>query len=248
MEENIIRLAEPKKKTFLHLIFSRFFLFVILLILQVLLVISFYAWLRDLLPHFMAFMMLFLVAGVIYLFNSSMDSSAKLTWMFIIAIMPFSGVALLVFTRTNIGHRAIRQRVQMLTEETSGAIVQSESVLKELDRDPAGTDDLDRYLNRSGCFPVYDRTKTTFFPLGEDMFAAMLEELKKAEEFIFMEFFIIDEGLMWGSILKILAEKAAAGVEVRVMYDGMLEVSTLPPDYCGRLQKLGIRAKAFSPQ
>ena len=247
MEENIIRLAEPKKKTFLHLIFSRFFLFVILLILQVLLVISFYAWLSDLLPHFMAIMMLFLIVGVIYLFNCNMDSSAKLTWMFIIAIMPFSGVAMLVFTRTNIGHRAIRQRVQMLTEETSGAIVQSESVLKELARDPAGTDDLDRYLNRSGCFPVFDRTKTTFFPLGEDMFAAMLEELKKAEEFIFMEFFIIDEGLMWGSILKILAEKAAAGVEVRVMYDGMLEVSTLPPDYCSRLQKLGIRAKAFSP-
>lgn len=246
-EDNILKLSVPKKKSILHLIFSRFFLFVILLVLQVMLVISFYSWLRDLLPHFMAVLMLFLIGGVIYLFNSGMDSSAKLTWMFIIAVMPFSGVAFLAFTQTNIGNRTLRSRVSGLIEDTSDALVQPEGVMEKLASDPSGTDDLDRYLNRTGCFPVYDRTRTTFFPLGEDMFASMLEELKKAEKFIFMEFFIIDEGFMWGSILKILAEKAAAGVDVRVMYDGMLEVSTLPPDYYKRLEKLGIKAKAFSP-
>ena len=75
----------------------------------------------------------------------------------------------------------------------------------------------------------------------------MLEELKKAEKFIFMEFFIMEEGYMWGSILKVLADKAKAGVDVRVMYDGMLEVSTLPSNYCKLLQEHGIQAKVFSP-
>ena len=78
-------------------------------------------------------------------------------------------------------------------------------------------------------------------------FAALLEELQKAEKFIFLEYFIIDEGYMWGSILKILADKAAQGVDVRVLYDGMLEISTLPWDYPRRLEKLGIRCKAFAP-
>lgn len=85
------------------------------------------------------------------------------------------------------------------------------------------------------------------FPQGEDKFAALLEELQKAEKFIFLEYFIIDEGYMWGSILKILADKAAQGVDVRVLYDGMLEISTLPWDYPRRLEKLGIRCKAFAP-
>lgn len=86
-----------------------------------------------------------------------------------------------------------------------------------------------------------------YFPSGEDKFSAMLAELQKAKDFIFMEYFIIDEGLMWGSILKILADKAKQGVDVRVMYDGMCEMSTLTSDYSGRMAKLGIKCKPFSP-
>ena len=230
-----------------NLIFSRFFVIVVLLVIQLVLAAGFYFWLRDLLPHFTIVLLLFTIGGVIYLFNSGMDSSAKLTWMFVVAIMPITGVALLAFTQTNIGHRKIRRRVEELISSTSDALEQPESVMQELSGDPSSTDDLGRYLKRSGCFPVYDKTRSTFFPLGEKMFAAMLEELEKAEKFIFMEFFIIQEGYMWGSILKILADKAAAGVDVRVMYDGMLEVSTLPPDYWKLLEKHGIKAKAFSP-
>ena len=247
MDERVLHLSEPRKKDLLHLLFSRFFLIVVLLVVQLLIVISFYSWLGDLLPHFMTFLVVLIIIGVIYLFNSGMDSSAKLTWMLVIAIMPITGAALLVFTQTNFGHRALSRRARLLIASTSKAIEQKESVLQELSDDPSGTDDLDRYLNRSGCFPVYDRTKATYFPIGEDMFSSMLEELKKAEESIFMEFFIIDEGCMWGSILKILTEKAAAGLDVRVMYDGMLEVSTLPPDYWKLLAEQGIKAKAFSP-
>ena len=76
---------------------------------------------------------------------------------------------------------------------------------------------------------------------------ALLEELKKAEKFIFLEYFIIDEGYMWGSILQILAQKAKLGVEVRVMYDGMCEVTTLSYDYPERMKRFGIQCKAFSP-
>ena len=117
-------------------------------------------------------------------------------------------------------------------------------MLERLAGDPSGTDDLVTYLNKSNCFPVYANTEVTFFPLGEEKFAAMLRELEKAEKFIFMEYFIIEEGFMWGSVLELLVEKAKAGVDVRVMYDGMLEISTLPPNYCKLLQQKGIQAKA----
>ena len=104
-----------------------------------------------------------------------------------------------------------------------------------------------RYVNRTGCFPIFTYTETKYFAGGEEKFAAVLDELDKAENFIFMEYFIIDEGYMWGKILEKLKEKAAQGVEVRVMYDGMCEMSTLTHDYPKRMARLGVKCKAFSP-
>ena len=79
------------------------------------------------------------------------------------------------------------------------------------------------------------------------MFAAMCEEMQKAEKYIYMEYFIIQEGMMWGRLLKILADKAAQGVDVRVMYDGMCDLSLLSSDYPQRMATLGIKCKSFSP-
>ena len=245
--EDVVRLTEPKKKGLVHLVFSRFFVIIGLLVLQLLLVISFYSWLKDLLPFFSAILVLLTFGSVIYLFSSDMDSSAKLTWMFIIAIVPITGAAFLAFTQLNIGHRKIMKRIKKLIGETANAIEQPVDAMQKLGNDECGTDDLVTYLNRSGCFPIYDQTAVTYFPSGEDKFEAMIEEIRKAERFIFMEYFIIEEGFMWGTILKLLIEKVKEGVEVRVMYDGMLEVSTLPPDYWKLLQENGIQAKAFSP-
>ena len=167
--------------------------------------------------------------------------------MFLIAILPLPGSAFLFFTRMNFGHRASRRRVEQLIRQTQDSLQQDQAVIDRLEADGSGTDDLRRYLNRSGCFPIYHDTDVTYFPTGEEMFEAVLRALREAKEFIFLEFFIIEEGFMWGSILEILMEKAAAGVDVRVMYDGMCEMQQLPSDYYKRLTAHGIRAKDFAP-
>ena len=245
-ETEIYRLAEPKKKGLLHLLFSRFAVFALLIVLQVLVYISFYGWLKTWMPFYSVFMVLFTVIVIIYLFNCGMDSSAKLTWMFIIAILPVTGAVFLFFTQLNVGHRDLTRRLRELIGQTRDAIPQPEGVMETLEADGGGTDDLVRYLNRSGCFPVFENTEARYFPIGEDKFAAMLEALRSARKFIFMEYFIVEEGYMWGEVLRILVEKAAEGVDVRVMYDGMCEMFTLPPGYWKLLQEKGIKAKAFS--
>ena len=167
--------------------------------------------------------------------------------MLIIAILPLAGAVFLLFTQSNVGHRMERVLVENQIKESRELLEQPENVLEAVQHDGTGTDDLCRYLNRSGCFPLYDHSAVTYFPLGEYKFEAMLEELEKAEKFIFMEYFIIEEGYMWGRILDILTRKAKQGVEIRVMYDGMCEMSTLPVDYWKLLRKEGIQAKPFSP-
>ncbi len=93
---------------------------------------------------------------------------------------------------------------------------------------------------------VFCNTKTTYFPHGAQMFEPLLEDLRRAEKFIYMEYFIIEEGVFWNAILDILREKAAAGLEVKVIYDDVGCMTTLPGNYYKKLQKMGIEATVFS--
>ena len=245
--ESIVRLAKPRKKGLLRLVFSRFFIIVILLLLQLAVVAALNIWLTEQMPIFVLLESLFTIAMVIYLFNNDMDSAAKLTWMFLISVMPLPGAMLLAFTQTNLGHRAIRKGAEQQIARTRGMLPKDRMALHRLKHEGSGTDDLCTYLNRSGCFPLYEDSQVTYFPSGEAKFAAMLEALEQAEQYIYLEYFIIEEGYMWGRILEVLERKAAAGVDVRVMYDGMCEISNLPSNYCALLEEVGIRAKAFAP-
>ena len=246
-EENVVRLAKPKRKGLLSLIFSRFFVIALLLAIQVGVIIVAYIFFMDKVPYLVGIVRFFSLIMVLYLFNCPMDSSAKLTWMFIISIAPLLGTGFLCFTQSNLGHRMERDMLKKQIDLTRNSIEQPENVIRELEHDGSGTDDLCRYLKRSGCFPLYDQTEVTYFPSGEAKFKAMLEEMEKAEKFIFMEYFIVEEGYMWGRILDVLTRKVKEGVEVRVMYDGMCEMSTLPADYWKLLGKVGIKSKPFSP-
>lgn len=245
--EEILRLIPIRQKGFLRLIFSRFAFILVLIFFQFTVFILAYERFREYFQWFAGFNVVFYAAMLFYLFNCSMDSSAKLTWLNLIMLFPLPASILLWFTQNDIGHRAIKFRIMSLIHETKNRLVQDENTIHHPLLADSGTDDLCRYINRSGCFPIYECTQVTYYPIGEKAFAGMIEELQKAEKFIFMEFFIIDEGYMWGTVLSILAEKARQGVEVRVMYDGMCEVSLLPHDYPKRMKKLGIQCKAFSP-
>jgi cardiolipin synthase len=246
-KETLIRLAKPMKKGFFRLIFSRFFLVVLLMLLEVLVFLSFYRWLSGYLTYLSAFLGVFTVIMVIYLFNSGMDSSARLTWMFLIALVPIPGAVLLWFTRNSFGHRLLSSRLRQMNEETAGCLAQDREVLKEIEASDPATAGLKRYLDKSGCFPVYGDTDVTYLPSGEAAFEAMIRELEKAESYIFMEYFIIEEGEMWSRILEILLRKVSEGVDVRVIYDGMCDMANLPVDYAKRLRERGIRAKKFAP-
>ena len=230
----------------MRIIFSRFLIFAVLIILQVGLLLWFLSYARDKTEHYLAIERIFAFIMIMYLFSSSMDASAKLTWMFLISLAPVAGAGVLAYTKVNLGNRAVKRETKKQIENTKDFIEQPEGILGELSYDGSHTDDLVRYLNRSGCFPAYKNTETVFYPIGEEMFESMLRELETAEKFIFLEFFIIEEGYMWGQILNTLIRKAEEGVVVKVMYDGMCELSTLSADYASRLEAVGIEAKPFS--
>ncbi len=245
-DPNVLRLIPKRHKGILRLIFSRAGITAALIILQLAMFYSIYDQLRDYYEWFSAAFGVVAILTVFHLFSSDMDSTARLTWLLILMLAPVPGSLFLIFTENDIGHRAVKSRVNVLITETKNTLKQDEKVIADPQITDSATDDLCRYLNRSGCFPIYGSSRIKYFPLGEDKYAALMRELKKAQDFIFLEYFIIEEGYMWGSVLKVLAEKAKQGVDVRVMYDGMCEMSTLTADYPKRLERLGIKCKPFS--
>ncbi|MDE6517548.1 MAG: PLDc N-terminal domain-containing protein, partial [Acetatifactor sp.] len=242
-----MRLLKRGQKGLIHALFSRFGVILLLFLLQVAILFSVFIWFRDLQPYISGLMTFFAVIMVLYLLNSRFDPTAKITWLVVIMLMPVFGAFLLWFTKSEIGHRLIKGRVDQIAKQAKDRIPQDPEVFCRLEQEAPGVTALAHYVGRSGCHPVFDDTAVTYFPLGERKWEEMLRQLEQAQHYIFMEYFIVDEGLMWGRVLEILAKKAAEGVEVRIMIDGFCEFTTLSHNYPEKLKMLGIKCRMFAP-
>lgn len=182
--------------------------------------------------------------AVIYIINGRSNPAVKLAWIVPILAFPILGGVLFLISGGKGPKRKIARAVAAQHSRCLQALPDPSAILDGMaDLNLKGQS---RYLARQD-FPVYTNTQAQYYPIGEDGYAALLEELEKAEKFIFMEYFIIHPGKMWDSILEILIRKAAQGVDVRVMYDDIGSVSTLPLHYYKKLEAAGIQAVAFNP-
>ena len=240
-------LVKKSKYGLLRAIFGRTGLILLLFLLQAGLLVSAMVWFRDWQAHFLGGSALLSIVALLMVLNSGLDPTAKLTWVVVMAVFPVFGALFYWYTRRDVGHRLLRAVMTERQTQSRRLIDQEPAVLQRLSEQEPGAAAMARYVRRSGCFPVCDGTAVRYFPLGEDFYRQLLTELEKAEKFIFMEYFIVDEGIMWDSILEILRRKAAAGVDVRLMYDGTCEFSLLPRHYPKQLEKFGIQCQVFAP-
>lgn len=246
-ESKGLSLLKKGQKGLVHAVFSRLGLILLLFLIQLGLLFSVFRWFGAFLPHIYGGVVLFTAVMVLLLLNSRMDPTAKITWLVLIMLLPVFGALLYGYTLRNFGNRAVRAMVNQRIGQTKDAVPQPPKVMEALRQENPGAASLAKYVQRSGCHPVFADTEVRYFASGEEKWAELLCQLEAAKQFIFLEYFIIEEGLMWGRVLEILARKAAEGVDVRVMYDGTCEFTTLPHDYPKRLRKLGIQCRMFAP-
>lgn len=241
-----LRLLKHGRQSVFKIIFSRMGLVLALILLQASILTAMFLLFKNWLPHYYGANVVFIVIIVLYLLNSEMDPSAKITWLVIIVASPVFGGLLLWYTRQEIGHRAVKFRAQQIISQTMKAIEQPADAMAALEREDPSAAAMAKYVAGTACCPVFQNTKVTYFPQGEDKLEALLAELEKAEKYIFMEYFIVSEGDMWGKVLEILVRKAAQGVDVRILYDGTCEFVLLPKGYPKKLNALGIQCKVFA--
>lgn len=236
-----------KLKGLLRIIFGRTTFVLLSILFQLAILIAVFRWLEDDMFYFYGASVLLSAAAVIFILNDETDSSFKMAWIIPVLVFPVFGVALFLLVHMQILPKLLSRRLKRTGQHTKPYLVQEAGVRERLGRENPGVGRLADYLYSYAGFPVYEHTDVTYFPLGEDKFEALKEELKKARRFIFMEYFIVERGFMWDSILEILEEKVKEGVEVRVMYDGMCSMMLLPYHYPRELEKKGIKCKMFSP-
>lgn len=246
-ENKGIHLLKKGKKRLFRVLFSRIGVIALLLVLQVIVLLVAFQLFEEYHPHIYTAMLAVAIISVLYLINSDIDNSAQVTWLILVAILPFFGGLLLLYTQLGLGSRTIQKRVGLTVYSTRNAIPQNLDTWRHLADESPETMALARYLARSGCFPVFSDTKVTYLPSGEEKLRVLLPQLEQAKTFIFLEYFIIEEGLMWSQVEDVLVRKARQGVDVRVMYDGTCEIAKLPRSFPKQLRAKGIHCKVFSP-
>ena len=180
---------------------------------------------------------------VLALIKQSRRLSADLPWIIIILLFPIVGALLYVFIGGNLRLSSTMKNILRSTGDSSRYYQQDEAISARIENEEL---DQLKYLTQQVGFPASTGNDVKYYPLGDDAYPVMLEELEKAERFIFMEYFIICDGQMWGSILDILERKAKAGVDVRLMYDDLGTITMLPKDYPEQMEARGIKCFAFN--
>lgn len=183
---------------------------------------------------------------VMDLVNSTNNVSISVTWIIIILLLPgFGSILYLMFA-----NKQIPKGLRRLNEQTNfkpfKVLPQDYSILDEMLEQSQSVHKQFSYILKNGSFPLYKDSEVEYYATGEDKFESMLVELKKAKDYIFLEYFIIREGIMWNSMLDILIEKASEGVDVRVMYDDVGTINNLPKDYADTLRSYGIQVHVFN--
>ena len=231
------------KKSLFRIIFSRTGIFLVLILIQVLFFIGTTFHLREYTVYIYGVLIMLRVAVIIYIINRKGNPAFKITWILAVLAFPVVGTLFYMYSEMQVGTSFMRQRLTELKLETAQYMRQDQDVVDAIWASKSANSHLSYYLSHQLGFPTYRNTSVKYFPLGEYKFKYLIEELKRARKFIFLEYFIIDKGYMWGTILDVLKQKAEDGVEVRVMYDGMCAISLLPYGYPRELRKYGIKCK-----
>ena len=234
-------------KRVLSFLTSRMFILGMLVLLQLIVLLSLVSWLSGIAFEVNLFFVMLSIIMVISIVYKKINPSYAIAWVIVILILPvFGGILYLLFGNKKVP-KALQRRSVLFETDQSPALRQEEEILNQILSENREVSKQVNYIWKNSFYPIYSNTVTEYYSVGEKQFPALIRELKKAEKFIFIEYFIIREGVMWNSILEVLIEKANIGVDVRVMYDGAGCVSTLSKNYDNYLRSKGIHCQVFNP-
>lgn len=234
-------------KKVIRLIFSRVFFVAIALLLELFWLLVLALLLNSVSKYISLTISVLSLIAVLWIVNKKINPSYKLAWTIVILVLPVVGFFLYLFFGKSRVASAMERSFERAMEESEGYLQESRTLRKQLESEDQSLSNQSRYIRDFSGFPLKDNTKVTYYPLGDDWFPDLIKALESARHFIFLEYFIINDGIVWQSVLKILEQKVSEGVDVRLIYDDFGCITTLPHHFYKELQRKGIKCAAFNP-
>lgn len=234
-------------RKFLKTLFSPLTIGSLLMLFQLLLIASSIVRINEYVLYFDIFLKIVSLIVVIIIINRHSNPMYKLAWIVPILIFPMFGGLFYLFATGQMHTRYFFNKLSDLGNKITSQFPADKAIVDEISYKFPNRVSTVKFINNVSKNAVYPVEYAEYFPVGEEKFQSLLTELEKAEKYIFLEYFIIRKGVMWDSILEILKKKAAEGVDVRLMYDGMGSMAPLPMKYPKELKKYGIKCRVFSP-
>ncbi len=222
----------------------RYILAILITVFEIVAIIGMVVFLSYKVPYFYILAYAAEIACVIKIIASNDNPDYKVPWLLFVLILPIAGFMLYLMMYSRTLKRKYIKRLKDIDDRAYHKD-EREDFKKLKDESPVAFSQAKMLCEISGA-KLFRGVCQKYYPLGEDMFCDMVMDLRKARKFIFMEYFIIEEGVFWNTILDILKEKVRDGVEVRIVYDDIGCMNTLPGNYFKRLRKMGIDAAPFS--
>ena len=227
--------------------FSRIFWVAIAIIIEISWVFVGIRWLQEVNTAINSLMVAISLFVVLLIVNKSANPSYKLAWTILILAIPVFGLVIYFLLGKSKIAKDMEERFEKINHSANKKIPEDEVARNRLDEKDTMLSNQSKYIRDYGMFPVYKNTKTVYFPSGESAFEDIIKEIKNAKKYIFLEFFIIAKGNMWDTLLTLLEEKASEGLDVRLVYDDMGCITTLPHHFYKKLQEKGIKCACFNP-
>lgn len=212
-------------------------------ILQITLTVLVYRYLVGYLKIIELFYRGFSLVIVLYIIKNSTRLSKDVPWIIIICLAPIIGTILLFVLGRNYNNSKLMKAIRKSIKNSYKYLKLNPRITNEIERE--GLDQL-KYIQDTAKFPVSKNNDISYYSMGDKVYPEMLKELRKAEKFIFIEYFLIGKGKMWNSILEILVDKVKQGVDVRIIYDDIGSIRTLSTRYPKELESYGIKCIQFN--
>ena len=190
---------------------------------------------------------LFAFLYVLYIITNRNESAYKTLWLLVILGLPVFGTILYLCFGNKRTARPLKRKLAHGRSLLPDVDVDTFDAVQTLSEENPRLAQTFRYIEEKTGFSTYPCQEVSYYPLGEKLFAQMLIDLEKAERFIFAEYFIVENGTMWDSMVEIMARKAAQGVDVRVMYDDLGSIATYSTHNLRQLRDKGIQCVRFNP-
>lgn len=176
----------------------------------------------------------------------SENTAFKLSWVILILLFPLMGLCIYALFGHKDANRGMRMRFERIDAKLLPEIPQEKAVMEQLEETDFYFANQSRYVYDYGKYPVYRNTDVRFYAEASDGFEAQLKALAEAQHFIFMEYHAIEEAEAFARLKAVLAERAAAGVEVRLLYDDVGSIGFIDPGFIGRMKEVGVDCRVFN--